>query len=340
MEMSNLGQNSVKSCFSSAGQNPSSAFQYWSEVAARTKDKCKSHLQPFSWASPETSTLIHQPDWPITGGWEPGEMQHERLILHHQCEQGLWCPVIGGRRRETQTPQHASLTAWRALKVRDSSCSISKGPFPNLTWGFMAANHPSALSSSESRLAKQGLSTICIFKRCPAVPAVSYSKSFCRGSPLRPKCSDHLVQLVSLSRHICEKCRELRVVQWKFLRFLVRQTHKELGLGQRRRQEFGRYLFCRNKSFLLILSSLHLQEGYSTHGWGLANGSWTSPCHAQHSQLEPTLPMHATTCHAGDALPCFQTSRLWKTVEWQLMETRTSFSCRLLRLRSNRDKGG
>ncbi|XP_040459484.1 uncharacterized protein LOC121092466 isoform X8 [Falco naumanni] len=153
------------------------------------------------------------------------------------------------------------------------------------------------------------------------------------------RCSDHLVQLVSLSRHICEKCRELRVVQWKFLRFLVRQTHKELGLGQRRRQEFGRYLFCRNKSFLLILSSLHLQEGYSTHGWGLANGSWTSPCHAQHSQLEPTLPMHATTCHAGDALPCFQTSRLWKTVEWQLMETRTSFSCRLLRLRSNRDKG-
>ncbi|XP_037253189.1 uncharacterized protein LOC119152260 isoform X3 [Falco rusticolus] len=169
------------------GQNPSSAFQYWSEVAARTKGKCKSHLQPFSWTSPETSTLIHQPDWPITGGWEPREMQHERLILHHQREQGLWCPVIGGRRRETQTPQHASLTAWRALKARDSSCNISKGPFPNLTWGFMAANHPSALSSSESRLAKQGLSNICIFKRCPAVPAVSYSKSFCRGSLLRPK---------------------------------------------------------------------------------------------------------------------------------------------------------
>ncbi|XP_037253188.1 uncharacterized protein LOC119152260 isoform X2 [Falco rusticolus] len=210
MEMSNLGQNSVKSCFSSAGQNPSSAFQYWSEVAARTKGKCKSHLQPFSWTSPETSTLIHQPDWPITGGWEPREMQHERLILHHQREQGLWCPVIGGRRRETQTPQHASLTAWRALKARDSSCNISKGPFPNLTWGFMAANHPSALSSSESRLAKQGLSNICIFKRlgackwildlslpCTAQSAGANPAHACNSLPCR-RCSPLLPNIQTL----------------------------------------------------------------------------------------------------------------------------------------------
>ncbi|XP_055573974.1 uncharacterized protein LOC114015437 [Falco cherrug] len=97
---------------------------------------------------------------------------------------------VGKRFTDAVTPLFSpgwERRAWRALKARDSSCNISKGPFPNLTWGFMAANHPSALSSSESRLAKQGLSNICIFKRCPAVPAVSYSKSFCRGSLLRPK---------------------------------------------------------------------------------------------------------------------------------------------------------
>lgn len=37
-----------------------------------------------------------------------------------------------------------------------------------------------------------------------------------------PQHSDHLVQSVSLHRHVCEKCRDfLRAVQWKFLRFLM-----------------------------------------------------------------------------------------------------------------------
>ena len=44
-----------------------------------------------------------------------------------------------------------------ALRARDSSRNVNEGPLPNLTRGFVAANHPPVLTSSERRLAKQGL---------------------------------------------------------------------------------------------------------------------------------------------------------------------------------------
>jgi len=70
MKMSNLGQNPGKSCFSLAGQKPSSTFQSWSEVATSAKGKRKGNLQPFFWAGPETSTLIHQPQ--LARHWRVG----------------------------------------------------------------------------------------------------------------------------------------------------------------------------------------------------------------------------------------------------------------------------
>jgi len=44
-----------------------------------------------------------------------------------------------------------------ALRARDVGRIINKGRHPNVMRGFMAANHPPVLTSSERRPAKQGL---------------------------------------------------------------------------------------------------------------------------------------------------------------------------------------
>lgn len=74
-----------------------------------------------------------------------------------------------------------------ALRARDSSCNVNKGPLPNLMQGFMVTNHPPLLTDSERRPAKQGLKNTCFSEKqrvhAASVPPPPASRSSLRSSP-------------------------------------------------------------------------------------------------------------------------------------------------------------